>query len=137
MNQLLDIAEFRSSRFSPILPEDSQVNPGVYGAELAYWLCTELAKRGIVTGYPIAEDWGWFIEYSGEGDAQFAVHCGNVTGSADHWLLSLRPFRRGLFWRNAPPLSSALPLIEGIEASLQAEESITDLIWLFDTLNAG
>ena len=59
MSALRDIAEFRSTKFAPVLPDDSQVNPQVYGAELAFWLCTELAKRGIVTSYPNFEDWGW------------------------------------------------------------------------------
>src|SRR4029079_14060405 len=61
MSALRDIAEFRSTRFAPVLPDDAQVNPQVYGAELAFWLCTELAKRGVMTSYPDFEDWGWFI----------------------------------------------------------------------------
>ena len=36
MTTLIDIAEFHSARLAPVLPEESQVNPQVYGAELAY-----------------------------------------------------------------------------------------------------
>src|SRR5262245_29293448 len=56
MEELRDIA--RSERFSPVLPDESQVNPGVYGAELAFWLCAELAALGVITSYPVSEDWG-------------------------------------------------------------------------------
>jgi len=42
---VLDIAEFSSELFRPFLPEESQVNPEVYGAELAYWLARKLFGR--------------------------------------------------------------------------------------------
>ena len=100
MKDSLDIAEFRSARFAPVLPDDCQVNPGVYGAELAFWLCSELAQRGVITSYPESEDWGWYIEYSAESGAEFAVDCGNVGGASDQWLLCLRRFGRKLFGRN-------------------------------------
>ena len=44
--------DFNSEAFTPILPEDSQVNPEYYGAELAWWLCRILAERGVYTAYP-------------------------------------------------------------------------------------
>ena len=40
---------FDSDLFAPFLPDDAQVNPRVYGAELAFWLFRQLAARGIVT----------------------------------------------------------------------------------------
>ncbi|WP_413701987.1 hypothetical protein ACLKMH_10950 [Psychromonas sp. KJ10-10] len=51
---------FKSDLFKPFLPEDSQVNPEVYGAELAYWLSKKLAEKNIITSYPESEDWGGF-----------------------------------------------------------------------------
>jgi hypothetical protein len=57
--------EFSSDKFSPYLPEEAQQNPGAYGYELADWLA-RLAREELVASYPIGEDWGWFIEYSGE-----------------------------------------------------------------------
>ncbi len=89
MSDLRDIVVFSSVRFSPVLPEDAQVNPQVYGAELAYWLCTELARRGVDTSYPEHEDWGWYLGHTTPAGSEFAVHCGNVTGSRERWLLSL------------------------------------------------
>jgi len=67
--------EFSSTRFLPYLPESCQVNPGVYGFELACWLSRELARAGFATGYPTNEDWGWYIEYV-EDEAAFLIGCG-------------------------------------------------------------
>lgn len=85
-----DIVRFKSEHFAPVLPEDCQVNPGVYGAELAFWLSAELARSGVATSYPNPEDWGWFIEFLPDSGSEFAVHCGNEEGVRDRWLLSLR-----------------------------------------------
>ena len=136
MAALRDIAQFRSSQFSPVLPEDSQVNPQVYGADLAFWLCSELAKRGTATSYPNSEDWGWFIEYFPPSGSEFAVHCGNVDGAADQWLLSLRRHGRGMFGRDKPPYEEAVVLIEGIRALLSGN-GISEVKWLYDTEHAA
>lgn len=130
MTALIDVARFRSSRFTPALPEECQVNPEVYGAELAYWLGAALAKEGISTSYPSSEDWGWFIEYSDDSGAEFAIHCYNVEGSKEQWLLSLRRFGRKLFGRDKPPMALAEPLLVGVRTVLEGEPSITDLEWL-------
>jgi hypothetical protein len=132
MSELRDIVEFRSDRFAPVLPEDSQVNPQVYGAELAFWLCSELAKGGVVTSYPEYEDWGWYIEYITEGGSEFAVHCGNVGGARDHWLLSLRRYGRKMFGRDKPPYEEAAILIAGIRGLVNGE-GFTEVSWLYDS----
>jgi hypothetical protein len=51
---------FDSERFRPVLPDESQVNPGRYGAELAYWLCC-----GNVDG--IDDKWMCFLVPKGKG----------------------------------------------------------------------
>lgn len=132
MSELRDIVEFRSRRFVPVLPDDSQVNPGVYGAELAWWLCAELSRRGVVTSYPNSEDWGWFIEYFPGGGSEFAVHCGNVGGESDRWLLSLRRHGRKLFGRDKPPYSEAAPLVEAIKAAIEGDSASSEVRWLYD-----
>jgi hypothetical protein len=130
MAELLDIARFRSPRFQPALPEECQVNPEVYGAELAFWLGAALAGEGVVTSYPNSEDWGWFIEYAGESASEFALHCYNVEGSREHWHLALRAFPRKMFGRDRPSVSLAEPLLRGLRAVLEQEASVTELEWL-------
>ena len=131
MSDLIDIVEFRSPEFAPLLPDESQVNPGVYGAELAYWLSGALARAGTTTSYPESEDWGWYVEYSTESGAEFAVHCGNIDGTDDRWLLSLRRFGRKLFGRDKPSFSEARPLVDAIQRCLESHGSITDMEWRY------
>ncbi|KAF1723193.1 hypothetical protein [Pseudoxanthomonas wuyuanensis] len=129
MDTIRDVVEFKSEQFSPVLPEDCQVNPGVYGAELAFWLSQELAKRGVPTSYPNFEDWGWFIEYSPDTGSEFAVHCCNVDGSKDRWLLSLRRFPRKMFGRDKPPYMEAASLVQGIRAVVESIVAPGDVTW--------
>ena len=129
MNNLIDVAEFTSPKFAPVLPEECQVNAGVYGAELAFWLCTALAHCGVITSYPEYEDWGWYIEYRTSDGAEFALHCGNVGGSTDRWLLSLRRFGRGLFGREQPSFSEADLLVGAVKRVLEGAADVSNLEW--------
>ena len=70
---------FRSDQFQPYLPDDCQVNPNVFGFELAHWLSVELANAGVITSYPISEDWGWFLEHRVGGRA-YLICCGGYEG---------------------------------------------------------
>ena len=110
------------------------MNPQVYGAELAYWLCIELAKRGVMTSYPNFEDWGWYPNYLRETGSEFAVHCGNVDGAKDHWLLSLRRHGRKMY---KPPYSEAAPLVSGIKALIESDTRISNVRWLYEQSHAA
>jgi hypothetical protein len=134
MRTIQEIAEFRSSRFAPVLPEECQVNPGRYGAELAFWLCTRLyEEHGIATSYPDYEDWGWLLSYTTEAGDEFALHCGNVDEAVDRWLISIRRFGRKPFGRDKPSFSCASGLIDALQRLLEEEESVTELDWRYDT----
>ncbi len=127
-DDLVDLVELRTNKFAPFLPDDCQVNPGVYGAELAYWLAQQLAARGIVTSYPAHEDWGWYLDYVSKNGAEFALHCGNVDGQDDSWLLSLRRHSRKMFGRDKPSFDEASGLIETLRTVLLDAEIATH--WL-------
>lgn len=114
----MDLVELRTNKFAPFLPNESQVNPGVYGAELAYWLAQELASRGEITSYPQYEDWGWYLSYVGSNGAEFAIHCGNVDGSDERWLLTLRRYSRKMFGRDKPSFDKAARLVGAIHEVL-------------------
>lgn len=90
--------EFSSSEFLPALPEECQGNPGVYGFELAWWLARALHERGVVTGYPLGEDWGWLIEHTNSEDAEFTIGCSSMaedgegySGKPVTWSIFIRP----------------------------------------------
>jgi hypothetical protein len=126
-NDLMDLVELRTNKFAPFLPDDSQVNPGVYGAELAYWLAQKLASRGVVTSYPEHEDWGWYLNYVTSDGAEFAIHCGNVDGKDDLWLLSLRRYPRKMFGRDKPSFDKASVLVGAVhEVLVEAEIVMQD-----------
>lgn len=52
---------FRSTRFAVTPGEDMEVNPGIYGRQLAYWLRDGLAVRGYPEADVVPEDWGWCV----------------------------------------------------------------------------
>ena len=94
--------EFSSAKFLPTLPEDCQPNPGVYGFELALWLAQALCRRGIVTGYPSANDWDWCIDYAPTEELCLTIACASrcaaaagYAGQPIDWAVSIRE-RRGL-----------------------------------------
>jgi hypothetical protein len=130
MDDLKDIAAFRSSAFKPFLPDESQVNPGVYGAELAFWLASRLAASGVVTSYPESEDWGWYIEYVSPSGFEFALHCTNEDEEGTQWTLRLRRHSRAMFGRDKPPFGEADALIAALRRVLESEPSISQVKWL-------
>lgn len=121
--------DFVSNLFAPFLPDEAQVNPGVYGAELAFWLARQLAQRGIVTSYPQYEDWGWFIEYTTADGDEHWLCCVNRDGATDEWRCVLRPRSRSLFGRNKAPVGGARPLLDALHALLAETPGIHDVTW--------
>jgi hypothetical protein len=120
--------EFSSADFLPYLPEEAQVNPGVYGFELAYWLSQALVKSGVVTSYPISEDWGWLLEYV-EGDLEVTIGCASMANEGEgyaaqpvSWSIFARPHRsvRKLFGKN-PEVQAPSSLTGAIEAALDSK----------------
>jgi hypothetical protein len=120
--------EFTSAAFLPVLPEGCQANPGVYGFELAWWLAQALARRGVVTSYPMGEDWGWLIEYR-EGEAEFMIGCSSqcdpdegVQGRPIAWSVFVRQVRslkQRLKGQAEPAMASMLT--SAIVTALRAE----------------
>ena len=119
---------FKSNQFKPYLPDDAQVNPNCYGAELAYWLSQKFAERGIITSYPISEDWGWFIEYL-VSDDDFLLCCSNVSGTENEWCVFLDPVTKGFFRRKKPAIEKAMELLLTLETILSECNQITDITW--------
>ena len=129
MDHPLDLVTFTSDRFTPFLPEESQVNPAVYGAELAYWLSAELARRGVVTSYPESEDWGWYLEFTTASGSEFTLLCANVGGAKNRWALALRRHARKLFGRDLPPYAEAAQLVAAIHEAVNAVAPAPDIAW--------
>lgn len=96
---LLWTLEFTTDKFRPFLPEACQVNEDLYGFELAAWLARALVEEGVVTGYPHAEEWGWFVEYVSEAQQEVMIGCashGPTQGFPTHWRIFVRQRRKPL-----------------------------------------
>jgi hypothetical protein len=119
---------FKTELFQPFLPEDSQVNPKVYGAELAYWLAEELAGKGIYTSYPEYEDWGWFIEFIVE-DNEYWLCCGNSKDEENTWTCFLKRHSKGFINKTIAPLEPAIPLLNAVRLLLEETPQISNIEW--------
>ena len=126
--ETFDTVIFKSDRFIPVLPEECQVNPGRYGAELSYWLCLELAKANVITSYPNYEDWGWFLDYQGESGDEFRLCCGNIDGSNNEWQCFVEPLSRGIF-KGKADIALASKLTGALRAILANSPDISGIEW--------
>lgn len=120
---------FKSEAFIPFLPEESHINRGCYGAELACWISRQLALQGIVTSYPEYEDWGWFVEYAtGEGN-EYWLCCGNVAGTQNDWHIFLDPKGKGLLGRKKPGLEGVSSLMSALAEILEESDCVCSIEW--------
>ncbi|QNP40186.1 hypothetical protein [Lysobacter solisilvae (ex Woo and Kim 2020)] len=76
---------FTSTLFEIEPGEDEEINPRMYGRQLAAWLKTQLEQRGYDIEPVIAEDWGRCLMCSREPFTLW-VGCGSVVdyGTASH-----------------------------------------------------
>ena len=125
MKAVREVATFRSRRFLPILPEASQLRPGVYGAELAFWLAGKLAQQGVVTRYPVAGDGCWLLEYEVEEGAAFQLRCVNAAGSDAGWRIALASDSPASF-------GQARSLVNALRFVLHAGVPRADIDWRYD-----
>jgi len=72
---------FKSSRFAIEPGEDEEINPRIYGRQLAAWLKERLEHSGYSVEDVICEDWGRCLMCSRE-PFMLWVGCGNVTDTA-------------------------------------------------------
>jgi len=85
---------FSSDLFKPYLPEECQVNPNLFGFELANWLSQQLAHKGIVTSYPNEEDFAWYLSWSDDAKRALLIFCGgSLEESQYQWQIFLKESR--------------------------------------------
>jgi len=121
---------FRSKDFRPLRPEEDQVNPGVYGEELARWVSGRLAETEGIEPRVDFEDFAWLVELP-LGDATAWLLCANEYGSDDVWMIDVREAPRLLGWlrRSKLPADAILDLCTKIHTILAAEQSISEIEW--------
>lgn len=125
----MDISvDFESDMFKPFLPEDSQVNPNVYGMELAFWLSKSLAMKNVITSYPEYEDWGWYLEYFSGGN-EYMLCCSNLDKNGNQWRCHIRGQPTSFLNRNRAPIEMAKPLLDALKSVLEETEGISKIEW--------
>ncbi len=120
---------FKSSLFKPIKPEEEQVNPYVYGEELAQWIFKNIGKHGPQAKDFFGEDWGWMVVFGSKYPAW--IGCGNVYGSDNEWLCFCEPVRSftdRILRRPLPKELSAL--VMALDKLIRSEPGISDVEWL-------
>ncbi|HBV22036.1 MAG TPA: hypothetical protein PKM20_10565 [Nitrosomonas sp.] len=60
------------------------------------------------------------------------MHCGNVEGSKNRWLLLLRRYGRKMFGRDKPLYSEAAELTSEIHACVRTVAQEKDIIWRWE-----
>src|SRR5262245_6808161 len=73
---------FKSSKFEIEPGEDEEINPGIYGRQLAAWLKERLQLRGYPVEDVITEDWGRCLMCARD-PFMLWVGCANVDEIAD------------------------------------------------------
>jgi hypothetical protein len=68
---------FKSALFEVELGEDEEINPRMYGRQLANWLKIQLERKGYEVEPVIAEDWGRCLVVSRD-PFMLWVGCGNM-----------------------------------------------------------
>ena len=121
--------DFDSILFHPFLSDEAQVNPRIYGAELAFWLSRKLAGRGIETSYPRSEDWGWYLEYSRQDGKAYLLRCANFDGNDSQWRCIVEPRGQGMLGLKKAPLDDAAPLLQALRSILSSEGDIHNVTW--------
>ena len=53
---------FRTDRFNLSESRPHFINENCFGEDLAAWLRTKLLEKGVATGEPYQEDWGWEMD---------------------------------------------------------------------------
>ena len=59
----------------------------------------DLLKRGVVTSYPVSEDWGWLIEHTDAAETEFTIGCSSMAevdegyaGKPIEWSIFVKPY---------------------------------------------
>ena len=122
--------EFRSDKFPALPGEEEQINPGIWGKRLAYFLREGLRGEGIETGEAICEDWGWIVPVVNP-EFDLWIGCGNQ-GNGEEFLCFIepsKPYIRKFFIKKIETAPRINALQAAMEKVLEKEPAIRDIRW--------
>ncbi len=127
---MLNMVTFRSSKFPSYEGEEDEINPGLWGRRLAEHLAASLRTRGFACGTPIAEDWGYFLPVTIDGQ-RLALCCGHQNGDDDEFLIFTNPSKPRVWrWFRQIDLSPQLSaLTQALATVLESDTDIHSIAW--------
>ena len=123
------ILSFRTSKFDVSSETPNPINP-IAGQSVLRWLRAELAKAGYTTTEPNTEDWGWYIDATGNDGTYLVGASADAEDSTPdvEWVIQVHRHRSmsdKLFGRNKMAVDD--PLVTLIERIVRAEPQISDV----------
>ena len=123
------VVSFRSSKFDVSAETPNPINP-IAGQSVLTWLRAELAKAHYTATEPDTEDWGWYIDVTGNDGAYLVGASADAEGSTPNveWVIQVhkhRSFTEKVFGRNKMVADDSLAAL--IERIVRANPQISDV----------
>lgn len=124
------IVSFRTSKFDVTAEDPNPTNP-IAGQSVLRWLGAELAKKARYTATePDSEDWGWYIDVTGENASYLVGASADADGSTPdvEWVIQVHRHRSltdKLLGRNKLAIDD--PLVALIESIVRTDPQISEV----------
>ena len=123
------VVSFRSSKFDVSAETPNPINP-IAGQSVLTWLRAELAKAHYTATEPDTEDWGWYIDVTGNDGSYLVGASADAEGSTPNveWVIQVhkhRSFTEKVFGRNKMVADDSLAAL--IERIVRANPQISDV----------
>ena len=124
---------FTTDRFNVSEVGKHFINDCCFGEGLAEWLRQELIKKGMTTGTPGQEDWGWYL-FVEQGSERYFVGVtgfhkeGALNANEGEWRIMVE--RRRTFWatlRGTHKITDADPILFLIERLLREQSDVRNV----------
>jgi len=123
------VISFRSRKFDVMAETPNPTNP-IAGQSVLRWLRAELGKAQYVATEPDTEDWGWYIDVTGNDGSYLVGASADAHGSTPEveWVIQVhkhRSMKDKLLGRNTMAMDDALVAL--IERIVRGDSQISEV----------
>ena len=123
------VVSFSTRKFDVFAETPNPINP-IAGQSVLTWLRAELAKAQYTATEPDTEDWGWYIDVTGNDGSYLVGASADADGSTPdvEWVVQIhkhRSFSDKVFGRNKMAEDDSLAAL--IERIVRADPQISDV----------
>lgn len=123
------VISFRTGKFDVTRETPNPINP-IAGQSVLRWLRAELAKAQYMATEPDTEDWGWYIDVTGNDGSYLVGASADADGSTPEveWVIQVhrhRSMKDKLLGRNTMAIDDALVAL--IERILRGDSQISEV----------